>query len=228
MHLKYNVDEKSLITYLIEDRRSKVSQWGIGNSKLGPSIYTYSKLPGSEYSCPGSSEECESICFAKKVVKNEWVWRLWTINNQSDDIPPLPDNAKIVRLHVSGDFNSIEYIQSWQKIVASNPSVTFFGYTRSWRVTELLNDLESLKNLPNMFLWASIDKTIKEIPPVGWRRAWIEGDDRLENIPNRRTMLTFDKKKAVVCPEEAGLIQNCEKCTFCFKNGSRDLVFLKH
>lgn len=216
------------VVHLVEDRRTILSPYGRGNTKLGASIYTYSKLPGWQNSCPGSSEECEAICYAKRLVQNEAVWKLLTNNSgRGDIVPELPADAKIVRFHVSGDFGTEGYIRYWIGAVQSRPDVVFYGYTRSWRCSHLLPSLEELRRQPNVTLWASMDSTIAELPPNGWRRAWIAGDSRLTPITKNRFQ-TFDGRQAIVCLEENGLLPSCEACGFCWKDGSTDLVFLKH
>jgi protein gp88 len=226
---RYNVPESELVTHLVEDRRASLSPWGRGNSKLGPGIYTYSKLPGRiSGTCPGSSGECELICFAKKVVHNKPVWQLWADNTaRGDELPPLPADAKTVRIHVSGDFDTQGYIASWIQLARSRPEVQFFGYTRSWRVKELLPLIDMLDEEPNVNIWASIDQSIEEMPPGGFRRAWIEGDPRLTKLTDM-TYRTFDGQKAVVCPEQSGFMPNCQTCKLCFHDNNLDLVFLKH
>jgi hypothetical protein len=43
----------------------------------------------------------------------------------------LPRNAKIVRIHVSGDFFSQKYFDAWVTVATENPSVIFYAYTKS-------------------------------------------------------------------------------------------------
>lgn len=43
----------------------------------------------------------------------------------------LPNNAKIVRIHVSGDFFSQAYFDAWVKVSTENPGVIFYAYTKS-------------------------------------------------------------------------------------------------
>lgn len=223
---KYKVPASALLTHIIEDRRAEVSGWGRGNSKLGFGIYTYSKLPGRVGSCPGSTESCETYCYAKRLVANKWVWQMLTDNTaRGDELPPLPDDAKIVRFHVSGDFDTAGYVESWINLAESRPAVRFFGYTRSWRCENMIAALERFRALPNVYLWASVDAEMRTLPPKGWRVAWIEDDARLKKVGKH-----YDAGgvHAVACPEEAGKLPNCETCRFCFKRHGMDLVFLKH
>lgn len=216
------------IVYLVEDRHTTVSPYGYGNTKLGKNIYTYSKLPGREFTCPGSTDSCEAYCYAKRLIQNNPIWSLLTENTKrGDKVPPIPSDAKIIRIHVSGDFDSEKYILSWVEIVKQNPKVIFYAYTRSWRCNELINSLNELRKQPNMFLWASIDAEMQELPSKEWRRAWLEGDDRLTKISKNR-FKTFDDKQAVICLEENGLLPSCEACKYCWKDSNTDLVFLMH
>jgi hypothetical protein len=43
----------------------------------------------------------------------------------------LPSKAKIVRMHVSGDFFSPNYLQAWLIVARSRPGLLFYGYTKS-------------------------------------------------------------------------------------------------
>jgi hypothetical protein len=41
-----------------------------------------------------------------------------------------------IRLHTSGDFYSLPYLNAWRTIAARFPSVFFYGYTKSWVMAE--------------------------------------------------------------------------------------------
>jgi hypothetical protein len=220
--------DPKLEVHLIEDRRTVLSRWGKGNGKLGPDVYTYSKLPGREFSCPGSTDSCEAYCYAKRVSNDALVRTLWKRNSEhGDHLPELPEGVKIVRFHVSGDFDTANYIQSWIQLVRRHPETTFFGWTRSWRVPGLDWHVEKLRDEPNVFLWASVDAEMTVLPKAGWRRAFVDGDERLTTISDVRR--EFEGKPAMVCPEQRGVAAHCQGCTFCFKKKEgMDLVFLKH
>jgi hypothetical protein len=267
------VDPKKLVVYIPDTRGVTISRFGFGNLKIGPNVFTYSRLPGSperpalgteahylitdregflrsDYSgpwlpkgtCPGSSPECEAICYAKRPVAEEGaVHEMWKLNSQTEDVPTsFPDGCTLVRLHVSGDFTSVAYIEGWIRLCEANPDVRVWGYTRSWRVPELLPGLERLRALPNVQLLASMDVSIPELPPDGWRRAWIDGDPRAGEtlrVPAHDDGATFaafqllqtsDGVKSLICPEETKAVPNCESCGYCFKGQRNDVTFLKH
>jgi hypothetical protein len=59
----------------------------------------------------------------------------------------LPKNAGIVRIHVAGDFFSSDYMQAWYNVAVMNPSVLFYGYTKSLRYWQFhINEYPILNN----------------------------------------------------------------------------------
>jgi hypothetical protein len=220
-----------LVVYVPDTRGVVVSRYGLGNMKLGPTVFTYSRLPGNPLrpalgsksydnmvgTCPGSTPECESVCYAKRPVQEDGiVSRMW-LENETEDVPPIPEECRLLRLHVSGDFTSEEYIGNWILRLAERPDVHAWVYTRSWRVPRLLPALERLRALPNMQMFASMDRSTRETPPKGWRVSWLEGDGREGlDVPS------------YVCPEQTGEKKNCEACRYCFDGMKHDVTFMVH
>jgi len=246
-----------LVVHIPDTRGVVISRFGRGNLKIGLGVYTFSRMPGLDTqpalgldvsrmsswgvkdtgTCPGSSEECRKICYAVRPVQEhgavEQMWRA----NRGMDVPEIPADAKLLRLHVSGDFDSISYIENWITRMKERPDVTMWVYTRSWRVAELLPYLETLRALPNVQMFASMDESIPEMPPSGWRRAWIDGDVRggtpqqvaaHAEDPVTHNLATLDGGASYVCPEETKRQPNCEACGYCFKGTKNDVTFLRH
>jgi len=241
-----------LVVHIPDTRGVVISRYGRGNLKIGLGVYTFSRLPGLPHAdalgldpragtafgtCPGSSDECRKICYAARpVTENGAVFQMWK-GNVASDVPPIPDDAKLLRLHVSGDFDSLDYVQNWIERMTERPDVTMWVYTRSWRVPELLPALEVLRALPNVQMFASMDESIPEMPPLGWRRAWIDGDVRggtpqqvaaHAEDPVTHNLATLDGGASYVCPEETKRQPNCEACGYCFKGTKNDVTFLRH
>lgn len=209
-----------LAVHIPDTRGVHVSPWGRGNLKLGQGegFYTYSKLPGLPSphggSCPGATDTCLRVCYAFRVRETPLVWQMWEENTKRGYIlPQLPTDAKIVRIHVAGDFDSRLYVVAWYLMAKQYPEVDFYGYTRSWRVLELLPELERLRGLPNVQAFASMDTNTEELPPEGWRRAWLGNDPRAEGYH---------------CPEETRRKPNCQSCRYCFDGQKHDVIFLLH
>ena len=225
---RYLVSRDDMTVHLIEDRRADVSPWGIGNSKVGPGVFTYSKLPGHHESCPGSTLHCEQVCYAKRALGNTWLRQLWKMNSDRGGLlPELPPEATLVRGHVSGDFDSIGYVEEWIALALSRSDVKFWFYTRSWRVPNMLPTLEKLRQLENVQLWASMDRDCED-PPAWWRKAWLDSDPRINELAGKYTFTVPGGDRAPVCPEESGTKENCVDCRYCFEPHHGDLVFLEH
>lgn len=118
--------------------------FGEGNIKLGK-IFTFS-LP-SQVTCPGVSPWCKKVCNAHRferlrpTCRNAYKRNLLIAKNQKlftkTAIGILPRILTCMRIHVSGDFWSPEYIESWIQICSAFPQTKFWAYTRSWVVPEL-------------------------------------------------------------------------------------------
>lgn len=187
-----------------------------GNAKLGSNIYTYSRLAGQ--TCPGASNYCASVCYAKKIQKR-WpnVEQAWGSNSVSNIVLYPPSKSKVIRMHVSGDFDSSAYIQEWVKVARAHPDKVFFGYTRSWKIPYLINWLELLRSLKNVQLFASVDSSMSGQPPSGWRIAYID------NITH-----TSSHVATLKCPEQEGTKASCQECKYCFVGRKGNVLFKEH
>lgn len=176
-----------------------------GNSKLGKAVGTVNRLPGT--TCPGASKWCAATCYAKKG-------RFPMVHHFYSKELAIPGKLPaFVRWHASGDFDTPEYIALAIDTCKANPNTLFWGYTRSWRVSSLLPLLEQLRALPNVQLFASVDPTISEQPPTGWRRAWIAG---------------MSEAKGPVCMQQRKLRNTCADCGYCFRGRRGDIQFRAH
>ena len=128
-----------------------------GNAKLASQIYTFS-LPAG-YTCPGA-KLCQSYadritgkitdgkdtvfrCFSASqeallpnVRKARWAnfeaLKGLSTEQMADLImASLPKKARIVRVHVSGDFYSADYFNAWVSVAKARPEVLFYAYTKS-------------------------------------------------------------------------------------------------
>ena len=223
-----------LTLYLPDTRDVTISPFGKGNGKIGENVFTYSRVAGRVGgTCPGSTDECEAICYAKRIGGP--LRSLYEENSFFTDAPRIPDECRLLRLHISGDFDTVGYIRSWVTRLEMRPDVTCWAYTRSWRVPALLPALEELRALPNVQLFASMDTSTTELPPDGWRRAWIDGDQRIERWArlslwhkSQHHDISDDATPSYVCPEQTGRKRDCESCRYCFDGHKNDVTFLRH
>jgi hypothetical protein len=208
-----------------------------GNEKIGDEIFAFN-LPAID-TCPGMSAACES-CYAQR---GRWVFRKvqealrrnWEASRHSFFAERMIREIRsrrvhVVRIHASGDFYSVSYIRSWLRIAQACWGVTFYAYTRSWRLPGLRVELEDLAALENVKLWYSADRDtgMPDQMPEGVRVAWLQEDSsdevpggvdlvfrvhRLRKQPAKRVGL------ALVCPVEqgGGGSTTCSSCGVCWK-----------
>jgi Gene product 88 len=220
-------------------RRTNLMQ---GNSKVGPTIFTFS-LPAA-LTCPGSSSVCLGKCYALRGHYHFDSVRARLLANWAASKEPffaeqmireiVERQVQVLRLHPSGDLYSPKYIRSWSRIISNCSGTMFYGYTRSWTLSGLRDVIEkSLAPLCNLRLWYSADRDTgmpEDLPP-GVRVAWLQDDDqhpvpdgvdlvfrvhRLRRRPAKRIGLTL------VCPTENGSTGNktdCGRCGHCWKEG---------
>jgi hypothetical protein len=142
----------------------------LGNAKI-PGVWTFS-LPAG-WTCPGAREclckanretgkvtdgpDTKFRCFAasdeRYTATRMGRWHNFELlkgksTAEMVDIlhPHLPKAAKIVRIHVSGDFFSQAYFDAWLEVARRNPETLFYAYTKSLKFwVERMNEIP--KNL---------------------------------------------------------------------------------
>jgi len=213
-----------------------------GNSKLGRTVGAWSLPAGAAHTCPGETATCKALCYAKAGFFR--MPRNIDILQKNKDLAESENFAawitakissmcvNVVRVHVSGDFYSPDYIRKWVEVAQNLKNVQFYAYTRSWRVEELLIPLLKLGAVPNMQLWWSMDRDDSAAPYIaGIRRAYLAVDDAdAAAAPKDADLIFRDNTKTVlkkgnsvmVCPAENGVqlatTMTCAKCRFCWSD----------
>ena len=169
-----------------------------GNTKLGRLIFSFS-VEAIE-NCPGSTSLCRSLCYAVGGNHN-WasVRRMHRRNAAalkrgafiSRMIKEIRSKqAQVIRIWASGDFADRDSIASWLSIVQACPQVTFYVYTRSYRVPKLVRSLIRLGGQPNVQMYWSADReTGRPLPPAGIRTCYLSVDD--DDEPTYKVDLVF-------------------------------------
>jgi hypothetical protein len=135
------------------------------NGKTPTIANTFGLPAGKNFSCPGATSICESVCYAGKLekvykgVKNTLLhnWELLKDANKETMVSLLSDmiaefkadcdkrNApKLFRIHWDGDFFSDEYAYAWKTVINNNTDVQFWVYTRVPTAALILNGIENL------------------------------------------------------------------------------------
>lgn len=178
----------------------------LGNAKI-PGVWTFS-LPAG-WTCPGAKEclckanretgkvtdgpDTKFRCFAasdeRYTATRMARWHNFELlkgksTEEMVDLlhPNLPKAARIVRIHVSGDFFSQSYFDAWLQVARQNPETLFYAYTKSLKFW-----VERLDNIPeNMKLNASRGGLLDAlIDKVGLKSAEVvlsEGEADAKNL----------------------------------------------
>lgn len=137
-----------------------------GNSKLGKGVWTFSMLPSNQMfhvmidgspldilgtcpcNCPGcyaqtgfynmpSVLQSNAIKTALARLYPDFVKRAIIAQIIADDI-------KLLRIHASGDFFSMEYIDMWREIAKASPACLFWTYTKNREAENAFDDLQNI------------------------------------------------------------------------------------
>lgn len=206
------------------------------NQKLGGSVYHFD-LPAVR-TCPGRSKLCERSCYARsgRFVFPQVIERLnWCLEqSKRDDFSGrMTDElyrkgVLVMRWHVSGDIGTPCYARKILEVANASPQVTFWCYTRSWRVPPIAEVLWEIAALDNFCLWLSADDETGYPPlvPEGVRVAWMQTDetpDRADLVfatrPVRKDGARINLD--LICPTELDAGKRagttCSSCQFCFR-----------
>jgi len=201
-----------------------------GNMKTGR-IPAFSLLPGVTCSKAACASCLTDGCYAVKSafqhgynINNNTTLTAWARNTAiaKKDLPALESYLnqyfdsmtapRFFRIHVSGDFFSVEYAEMWRRVIIAHPHTKFLFFTKQWDVMRAV-DFLNIENLsPVLSGWTGCPVP-QDLIDKGFRVAWC--DDGKENrIPD----------DAIECPG------NCESCGMCWNlyKVNHDTYFHKH
>ena len=135
-----------------------------GNAKIGKNTLCWSITPVA--SCL-NCEQCKKHCYALfpyrfyPAVKVSWDKNFSLAKTgefQQHIIHQLESIKKCdsVRIHVAGDFFSVDYIRQWHEIIKKFPAIKFYGYSKVFDILPI----DSLNALENCNIINSIGKII--------------------------------------------------------------------
>ena len=61
----------------------------------------------------------------------------------------IADGIRVCRVHVTGDFFSMEYINMWREIAQAFPGVVFWSYTKNPVAEHAFDDIENFHVVPS-------------------------------------------------------------------------------
>lgn len=207
------------------------------NGKLGRDIYAWS-TSAIDGCGDAATDTCKQFCYAAKI-QNRWknVERSWAEKLalslrpnlfkalMNAELAGLPDGA-VVRCHVAGEWSTKEYARAWLEVMRQWPQITFYAYTRAWRLPDVRPVLERMRRLPNVTLWASTDEETGPAP-----RSWNKASyyKTIEDVPAH----------TIICPEQTASLTKegrkkevtCSSCRLCYvvrRDRPVRLAFIDH
>jgi hypothetical protein len=232
---------------LIRSKDRKVTNAVSPNGKTATIANTFGLPSGKQYSCPGATSVCESVCYAGKLEKiykgvRNVLLKNWEQLKDADE-PTMVDllenmiaefkidcdkrNAeKLFRIHWDGDFFNDTYARAWQYVILNNTDIQFWVYTRVKSAALILNGIS------NLSLYYSADSdNIKEAVDLklnnGIRMAYLAknfavGQDHMKEMIGKVGAKCPENKKAIPLISTKG--SACVSCGLCVYNKS-DIVF---
>lgn len=201
---------------------------GKENRKLGSHVekgrfkgYAFYGLSLEERAtCPASCD-MRAACYGNAMhlarrhrILNEDVF-YQRLENEISQLAGENDGV-LIRLHVLGDFPSVEYVSFWSDILADYPNVACYGYTHRMH---LKSDGDEI---------GQAIAALKSAQPDRFRIRW----SRSEVVPDGATVIDHVPEQsrvgeAVVCPAQTDATACCATCAMCWE-ATRPVLFIKH
>ena len=225
----------------------KVANLVTKNGKQAAIANTFGLPAGKNYSCPGATTICESVCYAGRLAKvfptvkknllHNWellrnadmetMYQLLNemiIDFKADCVKK--DAPMLFRIHWDGDFFNDFYTYAWKNVINEHTDVQFWVYTRVKSAAIILKDIT------NLSLYYSTDSENKSIG-VGLknthsiRLAYLAknfaiGQADMKELFNKPGAKCPENLKAIPLISSAG--SACVSCGLCVYSKS-DIVF---
>ena len=205
------------------DEMPRVLKSGLHSRKIGKTVMK-GRLKGAPIftltleeraTCPRSCEAW-AICYGNNMQAAERITpgpaleqSLWgELENMQEDYP----GGFLVRLHVLGDFYSVDYVEMWGRALAAFPALHIFGYTARLPGTPIGDAIERLAEGD----WGrfAIRFSGRDAP----LKSAVLGDHRADSHP---------AGGAIICPAQTEKTDCCATCALCWQS-DRSIMFLRH
>lgn len=227
-----DVEGRSLFPHMVRepDRNELLLKPGGNQKKLGRRVtkgpwkgaFIYSLTLEERATCP---RNCVNWfrCFGNNMglavryrqgpALEQWLWR---------DLNVLRHRHRktgfAVRLHLLGDFYSVEYVDLWRRALASFPGLRVFGYTANQVGTPVGDAIHALRT-------------------THWSRFAIRTSGAPENSVPRTVVVQHGEEPppdVIVCPEQTNTNPHkpirCGSCALCWAPAAREktIAFQEH
>jgi hypothetical protein len=235
------------MTKLLRSKDRKVANAVSPNGKTATIANTFGLPAGKQYSCPGATSVCESVCYAGKLEKVFPTVKVnllhnWELlrNADMDTMLLLIDemivdfvndcekkNApKLFRIHWDGDFFNDTYAYAWKTVILNHPDIQFWVYTRVKSAALILKDIA------NLSLYYSTDSVNKDegialkkdhgVSLAYLAKNFAVGQADMKELIGKPGAKCPENKKAIPLISQQG--SACATCKLCIYEKS-DIVF---
>ena len=210
---------KSRYQKSLRDPRTGLLKPGSNNKKLGFRI-TRGKWAGKKlYSltleerttCPESChhwDDCygDNMPFAHRYkIQNIDLF----LHREIDKLMEKHKDGIVIRLHVLGDFFSVDYVKFWEEMLLEYPKLALFGYTA-----------REEDSIIGERIWL-INNRFSERCVIRFSRNKAYAADHLFAADE-----SFEGEH-FVCPEQTGKVKSCADCALCWTT-QKTVKFLSH
>ena len=117
----------------------------------------------------------------------------------------------IVRLHVLGDFYSVQYVNKWADWLTRHDNLAVWGYTGNVRGSDI-----GIALAYNRYIFET-----------RWSVRF-SNDLDFAFSANSTERAAPVKGRSFVCPEQTGDVANCANCALCWSADDRQVLFMTH
>jgi hypothetical protein len=235
------------MTKLLRSKDRKVANAVTPNGKQASIANTFGLPAGKNYSCPGATSVCESVCYAGKLEKvfptvKKNLLHNWELVKDADHdtIEALLEEMiadfkadcvkreapMLFRIHWDGDFFNDTYTFAWKHVILNNPDIQFWVYTRVKSAALML------KGIDNLSLYYSTDSENKDtgielkkdhqIKLAYLAKNFLIGQADLKALTNRPGAKCPENNKQIPLISTKG--SACVSCSLCVYSKS-DIIF---
>ena len=191
----------------------RVLKPGSNNKKLGFKITApkwkgkrlYSLTLVERETCPISCHHWDD-CYGNNMPFAHRFSTIGLLPKLKEEIETLSKKHKegiVIRLHVLGDFMTVEYVKFWELMLFNHPTLSLFGYTGREETSDI-----------GKALW-TINTRYNERCTIRFSRSkeFTEG----HHVSNLFAAEESFEGKCFDCPEQTGRLKDCASCGLCWQ-----------
>ena len=173
--------------------------------------YIYSLSLEERKTCPTSCfhwKTCygNNMPFAHRFMGNDALMK--RLDDELNILSTKHKEGILIRLHVVGDFFSVNYVKFWKKMLSKYNGISIFGYTARTPFSEIGKEIAILRSL-------------------NWDRFSIRFSNSMEKISANSEDFA-NAKEGIICPEQLDKTKNCASCGLCWNNKVDNIIFKTH